>query len=143
MLFVAATSLASATLQWTRMVRQNTDLCCYVVITISNALLIFVGDTIYSGAHGSQNFSKTEPMAIDTAGFIASMTKLMTSVATMQIIEKGLVGLDDDLGAIVPELGNREILVSFDEATKTPTFEKPTNPITLRFVKLQMYQPPS
>lgn len=62
------------------------------------------------------------------------MTKLMTCVAAMQLVEKGLVGLDDDLGKIVPQLGDREILTAFDEETKTAKFEKPTNPITLRFV---------
>jgi CubicO group peptidase (beta-lactamase class C family) len=60
------------------------------------------------------------------------MTKLMTSVAAMQVVEKGLVGLDDDLGAILPELGDRKILTSFDEETKTASFTKPTNKITMR-----------
>jgi len=74
-------------------------------------------------------------MTIGTAGFMASMTKLVTSVAAMQVVEKGLVGLDDDLGAVVPELGNREIITAFDEETQTATYDKKTNPITLRFVE--------
>jgi CubicO group peptidase (beta-lactamase class C family) len=71
-------------------------------------------------------------MTTTTSGWMASMTKLMTSVAAMQVVEKGLVGLDDDLGAILPELGDRKILMSFDEETKTASFMKPTNKITMR-----------
>jgi CubicO group peptidase (beta-lactamase class C family) len=65
---------------------------------------------------------------------MASMSKLVTSVAAMQVIERGLVCLDDDLGKILSELGDREILVTFDEETKQGTFEKPTEKITLRSV---------
>lgn len=67
---------------------------------------------------------------------MASMTKLMTSVAVMQVVERGLVGLDDDLGAIVPELGDRMVLIAFDTVSKTPRFEKPREKITLRLVYL-------
>jgi CubicO group peptidase (beta-lactamase class C family) len=74
------------------------------------------------------------PMDISTSGFMASMTKLMTSVAVMQVVERGLVGLDDDLGAVIPELGDRMVLVGFDTASKTARFEKPSEKITLRLV---------
>jgi CubicO group peptidase (beta-lactamase class C family) len=75
-------------------------------------------------------------MDISTSGFMASMTKLMTSVAVMQVVERGLVGLDDDLGAIVPELGDRMVLVAFDAVSKSARFEKPREKITLRLVCL-------
>lgn len=67
---------------------------------------------------------------------MASMTKLMTSIAAMQVVEKGLVGLDEDLGEILPELGDRKILTSFEEDTKIASFTKPTNKITMRYVLL-------
>lgn len=43
------------------------------------------------------------------------MTKIVTAVAVMVAIEKGLVGLDDDVGAILPELAEPEIIVGFED----------------------------
>ncbi|KIW10470.1 hypothetical protein PV08_11434 [Exophiala spinifera] len=91
------------------------------------------GEVLYNGAHGHRDFARTEPMTITTSGWMASMTKLMTSVAAMQVVEKGLVAsLDQDLGEILPQLGDREILTSFAEDTKAETFTKPTSKITMR-----------
>ena len=39
-----------------------------------------------------------------------SMTKLITSVAALQIVERGLIGLDDDLSTILPEMTEIPIL---------------------------------
>ena len=35
---------------------------------------------------------------------IFSMTKVVTSIAAMQLVEKGLIGLDDDLSSLMPEM---------------------------------------
>jgi methyl acetate hydrolase len=32
------------------------------------------------------------------------MTKVVTSIALMQLVEKGLIGLDDDLSSLMPEM---------------------------------------
>jgi CubicO group peptidase (beta-lactamase class C family) len=54
-----------------------------------------------------------------------SMTKLLTSVAALQLVEKGKIGLDDDLSSWMPEMTNIPILDKgeLSEAKK---------PITLR-----------
>lgn len=54
-----------------------------------------------------------------------SMTKLITSVAALQLVERGLIGLDDDLSAILPEMTEIPI---FSEGQ----FTEPKNSITLR-----------
>ncbi|KAJ5737234.1 uncharacterized protein N7483_002359 [Penicillium malachiteum] len=90
------------------------------------------GKIIYSGAHGSRHFSKAESMTLETAGWVASMTKLLTCVAVMQLVERGLVGLDDDLAKIVPFLGKVQILTDFDDKTQRAKFRRPTQKITLR-----------
>lgn len=59
------------------------------------------------------------------------MTKLVTSVAVLQVVEKGLVGLDDDLGKLVPELANLEVLKGFDTDGK-PILTKQGKAVTLR-----------
>jgi CubicO group peptidase (beta-lactamase class C family) len=54
-----------------------------------------------------------------------SMTKLLTSVAALQLVEKGKIGLDDDLSSWMPEMTNIPIL------DKGELFEA-KKPITLR-----------
>lgn len=70
-------------------------------------------------------------MTVSTLCWLASQGKLVTSVAAMQVVEKGLIGLDDDCGKFVPALANKDIIVGFegDEASTEAEF----NPITNLF----------
>ena len=70
-------------------------------------------------------------MQIDTPMQIASMTKLLTTIAVLQIVEKGLIGLDDDVGKIIPELVKEGVLKSVDDQGR-PTTRPIKNKITLR-----------
>lgn len=49
----------------------------------------------------------------------------------MQVVEKGLVGLDDDVRPLVPHLAEMMILRGFVGEDK-PFLEENTTPITLR-----------
>lgn len=89
------------------------------------------GETLYSSAAGSLKHSGSEPFTQDSVCWIASMTKLATAAAAMQIVEKGLVNLDDDLGKILPDLSNLDVLEGFDGDGK-PILFKQSKPITLR-----------
>lgn len=62
---------------------------------------------------------------------LASGSKLITSIAALQVVEKGLVGVDDDLGAILPELGALKVLREVDGEV---VLEERTERITLRYV---------
>lgn len=93
---------------------------------------INIGHVLYADARGFRDFEKRELMTVDTAGFLASMTKVMASVAAMQVVDKGLIGLDDDVGQIVPELGDRKIITAFDAESMHATFQDPAGKITLR-----------
>lgn len=55
----------------------------------------------------------------------------MTSIATMQIVERGLIGLDDDLSHILPLLADQEVIVGKDEQGNATT-KKRQNKLTLR-----------
>ena len=70
---------------------------------------------------------------MQTDGFMwmASCTKLMTSIAAMQLVERGRITLEDDVAAVLPELASQEILTGFDEDNK-PLLKKRQNTITLR-----------
>jgi methyl acetate hydrolase len=55
----------------------------------------------------------------------------MTSIAAMQCVERGLIGLDDDVAELLPEVGQMGILTGFDAAGK-PMLKKRQKAITLR-----------
>lgn len=61
------------------------------------------------------------------------MTKLFTSVAVMQLVERGLVTLDEGVSSYLPELATRQVLESFD-GDGNPVVRKAKHKITLRFV---------
>lgn len=59
------------------------------------------------------------------------MTKFLTSVCAMQLVEQGLLSLDQDLRPLIPEFRDAQILVEFDADDK-PVMQANTKPITLR-----------
>ncbi|KAI1370776.1 beta-lactamase family protein [Hypoxylon crocopeplum] len=71
------------------------------------------------------------PYTLDTVMEISSMSKFPTSVAALQLVDKGLITLDGDLSHLLPSLANQGILDSVAE-DGTPTVHKRRNPITLR-----------
>jgi CubicO group peptidase (beta-lactamase class C family) len=62
---------------------------------------------------------------------IASMTKAIGSVAAMQLVEQGRLALDADIGAILPQLANPQVLEGFNGEGK-PVTRPAAGPITLR-----------
>lgn len=71
------------------------------------------------------------PMQHDTLFQIASMTKAITSVAAMQLVEQGRLSLDADIGAVLPALADPQVLTGFD-AGGQPQLRPAARPITLR-----------
>ncbi|KAL8696750.1 MAG: hypothetical protein Q9201_007499 [Fulgogasparrea decipioides] len=61
--------------------------------------------------------------------WIASCTKLVTSVAALQLVENGRLGLDDDVGQILPEIAELDIITGFDAGK--PQLAKRQNKVTL------------
>ncbi|KAK2054954.1 beta-lactamase [Colletotrichum caudatum] len=89
---------------------------------------------LYSGSAGRIGFpADSRPWAADTFTFVASLTKLVTCTAVMQLVEWGAVGLDDDMRDIVPQLADMQILRGFDTDDQ-PILEDNTTPVTLRML---------
>lgn len=63
------------------------------------------------------------------------MTKIITITAIMQLVERGEIGLDDDVRPRIPELAKMQILRGFDDNDK-PILEDNTKTITLRYVSI-------
>jgi CubicO group peptidase (beta-lactamase class C family) len=86
---------------------------------------------IYEGAFGLRCLGTQARMSTDTIFRIASMVKLLTSVAAMQLVESGKLSLDDPASNVDPELGAIPVLTGFD-AKGHPQLRPPLRPITLR-----------
>src|SRR5581483_12383515 len=65
---------------------------------------------IYEGAFGSREYGADKPMTADTVFWIASMTKAVTSVAAMQLVEQGRLDLDEPLGDRLPFLARPQVI---------------------------------
>ncbi|KAF3071204.1 Acyltransferase LovD [Daldinia childiae] len=81
-----------------------------------------------------KSFGKTahgEPFKTDSVVWMASCTKLMTSVAALQQVQRGHIGLDEDVGKVLPEVAALKVLKDFDAEGK-PIFEDRKEPVTLR-----------
>lgn len=85
----------------------------------------------YSRAFGQADAVSGTPMAEDTLCQIASMTKALVSVGAMQLVEQGRISLDDDIGAVLPDLANPQVLTGFG-ADGQPQTRPAAGPITLR-----------
>jgi methyl acetate hydrolase len=72
-------------------------------------------------------------MTIDAVGWIASMSKLITSVSAMQLVEKGQIKLDDDVGKFVPQLSNIGIVTGVEDGQLK--MRKQSKPIMLRYTE--------
>src|SRR6516165_7371476 len=86
---------------------------------------------IYEGTFGTRNLAQGPAMTLDTIFRIASMTKAVTSVAAMQLVEQGRLQLDQPVGDILPELSAPQVLEGFDDAG-APRLRPAKQPITLR-----------
>lgn len=96
-----------------------------------------IGKFRYEKAFGVRSLkdpSKRDPLQLDATMWTASCTKLMTTVAAMQCVERGQLNLDEDVSSILPELKGLDILKGFEEGTETPILVKNEKPITLRSV---------
>lgn len=98
-----------------------------------------IGTTLYSKSFGSRTFSttKNEPLQTDSVLWVASLTKLVTSIACMIAVEKGFVTLDENVREILPELKDLDQLLGFEdheigEVARKPILKRVTSPITLR-----------
>lgn len=63
------------------------------------------GCPVHFSSHGIARADTREPLAEDAIFRIASMTKPVTSIAFMMLMEEGKVSLDQPVADVVPELG--------------------------------------
>lgn len=81
-------------------------------------------------AAGVRDTRSGAPMTVDTVFRIASMTKAITAVAVLQLVEQGLVGLDTPVGDVLPAFDRLPLLVGF--AGDEPVLRSPRTRATVR-----------
>ncbi|HMJ00445.1 MAG TPA: serine hydrolase domain-containing protein [Gaiellaceae bacterium] len=76
--------------------------------------LVAGGGDVHVDTIGAPSFDDDAPLARDAIFRIASLTKPITAVATMSLVEEGLLRLEDPIDELVPELADRRILRAID-----------------------------
>jgi CubicO group peptidase (beta-lactamase class C family) len=87
---------------------------------------------LYQGAFGVADVATGRPLASDALFRIASMTKPVTSVALMQLVEQGRIALDDPAEKYLPELAGLQVFESFDAATGAYRLRPASRPPTVK-----------
>jgi methyl acetate hydrolase len=88
-------------------------------------------DILYDGAFGKRSLGEAESMTLDTVFMLASMTKTVTSVAAMQLVEEGVLALDAPLGHLISHLKSPGVLTGF-AGDGSPVLRPARRPVTLR-----------
>ncbi|KAH8647089.1 beta-lactamase/transpeptidase-like protein [Tricladium varicosporioides] len=119
-------------------IKKTIDTATSSPTTIPGCVFIAInrtGEEILSHASGLRGLESGEKMNMESVFWIASCTKMIAGIACMQLVERGVVGLDDPDGVekFCPELKDMKILKGFLEDGKPNLVEK-KNRITLRML---------
>jgi len=82
------------------------------------------------GALGLADVASAKPMTEDTVFRIFSMSKIVTTVTLLTLVEEGRLLLDDPVERYLPELANRQVLVG--GTADAPQLEPAKGSITIR-----------
>ncbi|KAF1343605.1 beta-lactamase/transpeptidase-like protein [Delphinella strobiligena] len=97
------------------------------------------GSWQYSKAFGKGEVRADAPdLTVGSTFWIASMTKIVTSIAAMQCVEKGLLSLDEDITKVLPEWKDPRYHDGFDKETGEPILKPTDAKITLRTLLTHM-----
>lgn len=91
---------------------------------------------IYEGAAGVREQGKQTPMDLGTVFAIFSTTKAITSVCALQLLEEGLLRLDDPAGKYLPEIDKLHVLEGFGTDGQ-PRLRPPKRKVTISDLLLQ------
>jgi methyl acetate hydrolase len=89
---------------------------------------------LYQGAFGVADISTGRALTTDALFRIASMTKPVTSMAAMQLIEQGLFSLDDPVEKYLPEFANLKVFEWFDATTGDYRLRPASRPPAVRHI---------
>jgi CubicO group peptidase (beta-lactamase class C family) len=88
--------------------------------------------TLYHEAFGVSSTVRRTPMTRDTIFNMASMTKPVTSVAIMMLVDEGKLKLDDEVAKYLPKYRNPLVISRFNDADGSYETRPAKRPITIR-----------
>ncbi|KAF2806748.1 beta-lactamase [Mytilinidion resinicola] len=94
------------------------------------------GRFVYDKALGERTLLSGEkrPQQLDDVLYLASATKLITTIAALQCVDDGLLTLNGDLSSVAPELAAKQVITGFSDDGETPLLEPPARPVTLEML---------
>jgi methyl acetate hydrolase len=96
------------------------------------ALVVGRDGVLYQGAAGKLDIAHDTAMPANAIFAIASMTKPVTSVAIMRLVEEGKVKLDDPVSAYLPGFDHLQVITRFNEKDATYETRPAKRTITIR-----------
>jgi CubicO group peptidase (beta-lactamase class C family) len=85
------------------------------------------GELVHSSVHGVRDLASGAPFTDDTIVRLYSMTKPITSVAAMMLVEEGVIQLKDPVSAYIPEFAATRVYRS--GSIQKPMTEPQTEPM--------------
>jgi CubicO group peptidase (beta-lactamase class C family) len=86
------------------------------------------GKIVHFQAHGLMDLETKKPMVPDAIFRIASMTKPITGVAVMMMVEEGKIRLNDPVSKFIPEFKDTKVAVAHDSISPRPTGQRSGDP---------------
>ena len=74
------------------------------------------GHLVYARTSGQADLANDVPMTLDTRFHLSSMTKPVTAVAAMILVEEGRLSLDDPVEEFIPSFADMQVVTSRDES---------------------------
>jgi len=97
-------------------------------ITGGVAIVARRGKVVHLTAKGVMDLETKQPVTPATMFRVASMTKPVTSVALMMMVEEGKVRLNDPVSRYIPEFKNLKVAVADPAAPAPPAAERGSTP---------------
>lgn len=94
------------------------------------SMVMHAGRIVQQRAYGHRDLGRTAAMREDSIFRIYSMTKTVTSVAVLMLMEEGKLALDDPLADYLPEFQDMQVFAG--GSADSPRLQPATRAITLR-----------
>jgi methyl acetate hydrolase len=95
-------------------------------------LIVDKNGVLFEGAAGKLDASRDAPLPVDAIFNIASMTKPVTSVAIMMLLEQGKLSLDDPVSKYLPGFDKLQVITKFNDSDGTYEARPAKRAMTLR-----------
>ena len=96
------------------------------------AIVVGQDGVLYQGTAGKLDVGRGIAMPADAIFRIASMTKPITTVAAMMLVEAGTLRLDDPVSKYLPDFKNRQVLMTPDAAAGHDATRPAAREMTIR-----------